>query len=306
VGARKDIPKSEASQRQNGPERWLAQLDSDSSYERCDAQAAIERLGQDGRNALAGALSKRRLGVRGRLHAIWALAHLGGPTTIDDLMRIARSDPEPGVRSQAVRAMADLTDPVLTRHRLDAGAGDADFAKRLAALGESQDSRVLLEVIIGLGRLRWQGVADWLRQHLGKPDAALAHAGMQAMRRSENWPAILKLLDQPDSAATRAIALRAVAERFEPKVVDGLIERLRSENSAARRREYADALPRVYKKPGPWIYWGYRPPPRPANTVAWERTEAITQALDRTLADPDRAVRLAMLRRMQREKVPAR
>src|SRR5262249_16217610 len=68
--------------------------------------------------------------------------------------------------------------------------------------------------------------------------------------------------------------------------------------------EYADALTRVYKKPGPWIYWGYRPPPRPANTVAWERTEAITQALDRTLADPDRAVRLAMLRRMQREKVP--
>jgi putative heme-binding domain-containing protein len=40
--------------------------------------------------------------------------------------------------------------------------------------------------------------------------------------------------------------------------------------------------------------------------VAWERTEAIAQALGRVLADPDRAVRLAVLRRMQREKVQVR
>jgi putative heme-binding domain-containing protein len=40
--------------------------------------------------------------------------------------------------------------------------------------------------------------------------------------------------------------------------------------------------------------------------VAWERTEAIAHALDHVLDDPDRAVRLAVLRRMQREKVPIR
>src|SRR5262249_34663194 len=141
--------------------------------------------------------------------------------------------------------------------------------------------------------------------NLGKPDAALAHAAMQAMRRSENWPAILKLLDEPNSVPIRGIALRAVAERYEPLVVDGLIGRLKKEKDAGRRREYADALARVHKNPGPWVYWGYRPAPRPANTVAWERTEAIGAALDQMLADPDRAVRLAVLRRMQREKVPA-
>src|SRR5262249_23644285 len=74
----------------------------------------------------------------------------------------------------------------------------------------------------------------------------------------------------------------------------------------ARRRAYADALSRVHRKPGPWVYLGYRPPPRPANTVDWERTEAIAQALDRVLADPDRELRLAMLRRMQREKILVR
>src|SRR5262249_9389060 len=50
-------------------------------------------------------------------------------------------------------------------------------------------------------------------------------------------------------------------------------------------------------------YWGYRPPPRTVNSIAWERTEAIAQALDRMLADPDREVRLAVLRRMRRERI---
>ncbi len=62
----------------------------------------------------------------------------------------------------------------------------------------------------------------------------------------------------------------------------------------------------MYKQPGPWKYWGYRPAPRPANTAAWARTDAIAQALDRALADPDRALRLAILQRMQREQVPVR
>src|SRR5262249_2785823 len=66
------------------------------------------------------------------------------------------------------------------------------------------------------------------------------------------------------------------------------------------------ALARVYKKPRPWTYWGYRPAPRPANAVPWDRTESIARVLDRLLADPDPAVRMAVLRRMLREHVPTR
>ncbi|HYT91381.1 MAG TPA: HEAT repeat domain-containing protein, partial [Gemmataceae bacterium] len=72
-----------------------------------------------------------------------------------------------------------------------------------------------------------------------------------------------------------------------------------------RRREYADLLTRICKKPPPWTYWGFRPPPRPANSVTWERTAVIEQALARTLEDPDRTVRLDVLRRMAREKIAA-
>jgi putative membrane-bound dehydrogenase-like protein len=301
----KDSPKPKTGRHGSRAEDWLAQLDSESYYQRWGAQEALERLGGQGRNALTDALTQKRLGAPGRLHALWALAHLDGQAAIDDLVRLAASDPEASVRAQAVRAVADLADPVLTRHRLNAGPGDAALAARLAALGKGQDSRVLLQVIIALGRLQWAGVPEWLKQNLAQPDDALSHAAQQALRRSQNWSAIVQLLDEPE-APMRTIARRALAERFEPKVVDGLIARLRTEPVAARRREYADALTRVCKKPGPWAYWGYRPPPRPANTVAWERTEAISEALDRVLADPNRTVRLDVLRRMQREKVPIR
>jgi putative heme-binding domain-containing protein len=127
---------------------------------------------------------------------------------------------------------------------------------------------------------------------------------MQALRRSGNWPGVLRLLDMPNDNPLRPIVLRAVAEQANAVVVDGLLERLAKERDAGRRRDYADVLARVYKKPGPWTYWGYRPGPRPANTVAWEQSDAIAKALDRLLADADRSVRLAVLERMRREQVP--
>ena len=49
------------------------------------------------------------------------------------------------------------------------------------------------------------------------------------------------------------------AGRYVFELVDGLLDRLRRETDAARRRAYADALMRVYKKPAAWTYWGFRP-----------------------------------------------
>jgi putative heme-binding domain-containing protein len=234
------------------------------------------------------------------------MARTGGVASRDALFGLAKTDPDPSVQAQAVRAIADLSDPVFTKHRLDAGRGDPAVAARLARLARGADPRVVLEIIVALGRLRWTETPAWLRQALRQPDAALAHAAMQALRRVEDWPAVLRLLDLPSTDPLRAIARRACADRFVPRLVDGLIARLRTDADAGRRREYAELLTRVYRKPGPWVYWGYRPPPRPSNTVAWERTEAIGAALDQVLADPDRSLRLAVLQRVQKEKIPAR
>ncbi len=194
----------------------------------------IYHIAYAGKPSSGGDSQNRPDAVRDRLHAIWAMARSAEPGTIDELLKLAASDSDPSVRAQAIRAVADLSDPVLVKHRLDAGPGDAQLAGRLAALAKGQESRVLLEIVVALGRLRWANAAEWLRQNLTQPDAPLAHAAMQTLRRSGNWPAILKLLDLPGSDPVRAIALRAVAERYEPTVVDGLIERLGTEKEAAR------------------------------------------------------------------------
>jgi putative heme-binding domain-containing protein len=131
----------------------------------------------------------------------------------------------------------------------------------------------------------------------------LEHAAVQTLRRSRNWPALLEWLDAPDGSPLRPIALRALAGQAEVEVVDGLIHRLGRSQDSRRRREYAELLSRVHRKPGPWVYWGFRPGPRPANTEPWERTEAIAKALDRTLNDPDREVRLATVQQMERAKI---
>lgn len=285
------------------PEKCLALLDSKSYHQRLEAHLALEHRDRAGLSAVRDALRNGKLGVHARLHAVWLIARGNESSALDSLFDLARSEADARVRAQAIRAIADLTDPVLVKHRLDAGRGDAAIIQRLLPLANDSDARVMLEVVLALGRLRWSEAPGWLAKTLSQPDAALAHAVMQTMRRSANWPATLKLLDEPSTSPIRKLALRAIADQAEPVLVDGLIARLGDEADAGRRREYADALSRVVRKPGSWVYWGYRPAPRPPNAVAWERTEAIEQTLNRVLADPDRPLRLAVLRRMKREKI---
>ncbi len=282
----------------------ISQLDSPSYHARVAAQEALQQLGGDGVKAAQHALRRKEIGAVARLHCVWILARAGGQNALPALFALAESDEDASVRAQAVRAIADLSDPVLVQHRLDAGRGDAEIAARLAMLAKIQDPRVALEAVIAMGRLHWRAAPHWLRENFHSPDAAMSHVAMQALRRSDNWPAVLKLLDEPDERPIREIALRALADRAEAPIVDGLIDRLQRERQPQRRQQYADALTRVFKQPAPWTYWGYRPPPRPANTVAWERTEAIERVLDGVLADADRDVRMAILRRMQREQIP--
>ncbi|MEK7863628.1 MAG: hypothetical protein AAB295_10250, partial [Chloroflexota bacterium] len=265
------------------------------------ARAVIEKAGL---TAVEDARRDQRLGVHGRMHAVWILAHIGGDERRLILFDIARGlDPDPRVQAQAVRALADVLDPVLRDHRLSSRQCDTALAEQLAKIAAG-DRTVRLEIAAALGRLNWRGTAQWAERHTPDDDPVLAHAVMQALRRSQNWPAILKLIDDTPRESVRAVALRALADQAVPEIVDGLMDRLRTEPDADRRRVYADLLTRVYCRPSPWTYWGYRPPPRPANTVEWERTPQIKHAVNSVLLDPDRAVRLATLRRMQREKIP--
>lgn len=268
----------------------LTGLNSESYHERCSAQSVLARRSG---GVVVAAWEKQQLGERARLHAVWLLSR-------EELHARLKVEIEPRVQAQIIHALADIVDPVLAKHRLDAGRGDPHIAADLAKFAVGRDPRVVLETVLLLGRLRWQDAPAWLRRHVDKPDAALEHAAQWTLRRADDWPAVLKLLDESGHDAFRKIALRAMAEQYSPVLVDGLLARLKE------RPEYAELLARVYQKPAtPWVYWGFRPQPRPANTVVWERTAAIATALDNVLRQGERAVRLPLLKRMLREKVPA-
>ena len=327
-GTKAENPEEKVEAKPDSAEKWIKQLDSESYAKRCEAQAQCDKLRGEDATLLQSALTLQKIGVYGRMHAVWVIARgertidLGYPNGMSILFRVAKEDPSASVRLQAVRAIADLADPVLEKHRLNArmddrrGVRERDLGRSFASLIPNQIGGVQLEIIVALGRLRWPGVPDLVREARGEPTPPLAHAATWAIQRSANWPAVFKLVDLPAAGlpsanrqreiALRQIGLHALAVQYEPQVADGLIERLKVEKDAGRRREYADLLSRIHNQPAPWVYWNYRPAPRPANSVAWERTEAIAAALDGALADPDQVVRLAVLRRMQREKVPVR
>ncbi len=282
---------------------WISTLDSPSYHARRQAQRAIEGQGEAGAKALELALERGEVAPMGRLHAVWVFVHLRHAAALNGLFHLAQFDDDPRVSAQALRAIADLTDPVLAKHRLNADSGDARIAERLAVFDVDHDPRILLEVIIALRRLRWPGAARWLHRHIEKtPDAAILHATMQTVRGTANWPDTFAVLDD-DASPIRPAAAWALAEQGVAEVVDGLLDRLKDEQPE-RRREYADLLSRVYKKPAPWTYWGFRPGPRPANSVTWDRTERIEKALAGLLADPDRDVRAFVVQRMVREEIP--
>ncbi|MCH7688183.1 MAG: HEAT repeat domain-containing protein, partial [Planctomycetes bacterium] len=292
----------------------FAQLNSNSYHSRVAAQDEIQRRGPDGVTVLKQAIKAGKITVPGRMHAVWIMALGGGKDSVDDLFHLAATDSDHRVRAQAVRAIADVTDPILTENRVAARQGDPKIASRLAALVKhNQDPQVVLEVLVALGRLHWSSAPDWLREHWStfQHDSAINHAAQQLLRRAHNWPAVLKLLDEsddvkPNDPGLRTLALRAVADRGDKTVVDGLITRLKTESNSGRRGDYIDLLSRVYKQPAPWVYWGFRPAPRPANGVEWTRTEAIENTLNGVLADSDAAVRMLALKRMQREKISIR
>jgi hypothetical protein len=162
------------------------------------AQDELERQGAQGLSVALQVLGDPGVGPFAKMHAVWVVAHLGGPDRVSNLFAIADAAGDSRVRAQAVRAIADLCDPSLADSAQARSRKTADVARRLTELVQDREPVVLMEVIVALGRLRWEGTADWLRGQISMPDAALAHAAMQALRRSDNWPAVLALLDEPD------------------------------------------------------------------------------------------------------------
>jgi hypothetical protein len=280
----------------------MTQLNATSYHQRVAAQLELQRGGAAAVEQVMHALKAGQLGVHARMHAIWIITRTVHHDVPDVLFTIATSDPDPRVRVQAIRAIraiADLTDPVLVNTRIRSARGDAKIVTRIAAIAEHADPGVVLEALILMRRMRWLQSPQWIAAHLSAEDPALNHAAQQAMRSAANWPGVDRLLDA--SPRLRKLALHAMAEHRVPYLADQLIDRLQRETNPQHRREYADALSRIARSTEPRTYWGFRPAARPAATVDWEKTETIELALNAALSDSDFDVRAFILARMLRE-----
>src|SRR5262249_49354142 len=136
---------------------WIRRLDAPSYYERIEAQVAIEQTQEVGRAEVEQGLRAQRLGVHGRMHAVWILTQTGDVVYEPIVFELAQNDSDPRIRANAVRALADLHDPVLREHRLAAGTDESGLAERLASLAPGNDPQVVREIAIAFGRLRWPG-----------------------------------------------------------------------------------------------------------------------------------------------------
>ena len=133
-------------------------LDAEGYHQRLSAQLEIQRRGPDEIDGVRHGLHSGRLGVHARMHAVWITSQARQQTAVEMLFEVAASDPDPRVRAQAIRAIGDLTDPVLVNSRVDSGRGDKRIATRLAKLAEQADPRIVLEVLIVMHRLQWHDV----------------------------------------------------------------------------------------------------------------------------------------------------
>jgi putative membrane-bound dehydrogenase-like protein len=287
----------------------LIALLADASYStRFRAQREMERHNAKGAAAVERALQAGRLSAVARRHAVWIMAQshrsAGTMSRAPLLEQLAAHDADPWVRVQAVRALADLADPVLRDHRLAASGGNAELALFLAEIWPGQLPFTQREILIALGRLQWADLPGWLAAVDLTEDASLAHAAQQALRQARNWPAVLRLLDEQAEKPIRSIARRAVAEQYDAEVVRGLLDRLAVDNGSQQAAEFGVLLTRVWQKPSTWVYWGYRPAPRPPNSNAWEQSKPIAAAIERAILKIDDAELVTLLDQVERERLP--
>ena len=137
---------------------WVSRLDAPSYHARIAAQRVLESRGDAAFRELRARIQRGGLGVLGQLHAVWVFARVRGQDAIDDLLRLASPTQSARIRVQAIRAVADLADPVFVKRRLDAGRGDAALAERLAGMAKDAEAAVVREIVLPLGRWRWSEI----------------------------------------------------------------------------------------------------------------------------------------------------
>ena len=261
------------------------------------AQRRVAERGEQAVVPLGRLLRDKAAPAHARWHAIWALgATGGGEWAAEKVVTVANDDEEDAsVRIQAFRQIG--------------AAGQSHDDVLLGALYNSEDPAVRFHAAAALGRTsKYPGAVAGLLPRLVEPDLFAGYAVFTALNRIGRrnpglWPQIVNGLLH-DSQRVRQGTAFALRETFDAEVVRALsaFAADRAHPAGARALALA-ALAPLYRQPEPWDgqWWGTQPvlSPRPAKTLEWEGTTAVTGAIAAALKDPDAVVRLAAIRAVQ-------
>jgi putative membrane-bound dehydrogenase-like protein len=273
----------------------LRHLAGNSAVFRQHAQREILRRGDN--DAMARELEQAAAGngsLAGRVAALFTLKLLRGEKSYAALVKLASND---AVREFALKALADDKE-----HRT---AVPADlFVNAL----KDANPRVRLQAVIGLGRLGKKEAAAKLVPLLADPDAAIAHVAYRNLWILGAAEECLKALDPASPSPIIAGSTFALQLMHEPKVVDGLAQKLRQVSDTRIWQAAVRALARLYydEKHYDGGWWGTRPSTKGPyfQTVKWSESDRIAETLTKAIKGADTASLAYLLQEVNRCNVP--
>jgi putative membrane-bound dehydrogenase-like protein len=225
-----------------------------------------------------------------RAAAVFTLKQLVAAGADAFLVEAAKRD---GVREIALRALADRP-----------GDGPEALAPFLKALNDP-DPRVRLVVAWALGRLAPPETAHVGLPLLADSDPLVRHVAVNSLVRLRAANAGFRAISTstPDMVRGGARVLQAL---HDPRVVDGLIERIPTADPAMRRDLY-QALCRLAYREADWDagWWGTRPDTSGPyyKAAEWQETEKIKQFLRGALATESQDVLRTLVLDLKRHKI---
>ncbi|HEY0548089.1 MAG TPA: HEAT repeat domain-containing protein [Verrucomicrobiae bacterium] len=255
-------------------------IESPSAFARLSAQREILRRGPNAELARKlETLAATASAPAQRAAAIFTLQQLLGEKSHAALVRLSRDE---AAREFALRALAD-------DRRLAASIPAQLF---IAALNDA-NPRVRLQALTALGRLGKTEAASAMLPLVAQRDATIAHVAVQALAQLRAADVCLAAFDSPGSTHLVPGAGRVLQALHEPRVVDGLIARLKSASDPATRDTILQTLARLANREDDWNgkWWGTRPDTTGPyfKPVKWAESEKIENVLRAELAKADAA-----------------
>lgn len=245
--------------------------------------------------ALTSLAADRRAEGQARIHSLWALDGIHGakevPSAWPEWVASLARDPDPLVARQALRLAGE--------RRLT-----ATLPGLLQQLGAS-DRSLRVRAATALGRLGDPRAVPALLAALDESDLFARYAAFHALNRigradSTAWPAIVAALadDRPRIAEGAALALRSTEDEA---LLAALAATASNSTLPVAAREVALRLAAgQHHQPSTWRgdWWAYHPfrTTPPTKTVVWAGTPAVFALLDRMVADPEPALRVAAVK----------